>query len=181
MDPIGNKDDPILYMYVGLDPVNRTDPTGLQWSHINGAFQDGAQSIRHPEGWAIVQAHGSEDGTIFGRDGQPIDAAGIMRDLAGRGYRPGTPIILLICNADQNGVNTAYAYETDSDLSQLNHMWAPGAGQTPATFGFQHDGAGRITLTQVNRSDLEWMPTLAEAASYGVPTNLPPSGPSVIM
>ena len=71
-----------------------------------------------------------------------------------------------------NGVNTAYAYETDSDLSQLNHMWAPGAGQTPATFGFQHDGAGRITLTQVNRSDLEWMPTLAEAASYGVPTNL---------
>ena len=51
-------------------------------------------------------------------------------------------------------------------------MWAPGAGQTPATFGFQHDGAGRITLTQVNRSDLEWMPTLAEAASYGVPTNL---------
>ena len=71
-----------------------------------------------------------------------------------------------------NGVNTAYTYETDSDLSQLNHMWAPGAGQTPATFGFQHDGAGRITLTQVNRSDLEWMPTLAEAASYGVPTNL---------
>jgi RHS repeat-associated protein len=71
-----------------------------------------------------------------------------------------------------NGVNTAYAYETDSDLSQLNHVWAPGAGQTPATFGFQHDGAGRITLTQVNRSDLEWMPTLAEAASYGVPTNL---------
>ncbi len=51
-------------------------------------------------------------------------------------------------------------------------MWASGAGQTPATFGFQHDGAGRITLTQVNRSDLEWMPTLAEAASYGVPTNL---------
>lgn len=71
-----------------------------------------------------------------------------------------------------NGVNTSYAYETDSDLSQLNHVWASGAGQTPATFGFQHDGAGRITLTQVNRPDLEWMPTLAEAASYGVPTNL---------
>ncbi|MBX9802004.1 MAG: hypothetical protein K2Y04_04475 [Caulobacteraceae bacterium] len=71
-----------------------------------------------------------------------------------------------------NGVNTSYAYETDSDLSQINHAWASGAGQTPATFGFQHDGAGRITLTQVNRPDLEWMPTAAEAASYGVPTNL---------
>lgn len=27
-DPIGTKDDPNLYMYVGLDPVNATDPTG---------------------------------------------------------------------------------------------------------------------------------------------------------
>lgn len=71
-----------------------------------------------------------------------------------------------------NGVNTSYAYETDSDLASLSHAWASGAGQTPATFGFQHDGAGRITLTQVNRPDLEWMPTLAEAATYGVPSNL---------
>ena len=69
-------------------------------------------------------------------------------------------------------MNTTYAYETDSDLASLSHAWAPGAGQTPATFGFQHDAGGRITLTQVNRPDLEWMPTLAEAASYGVPTNL---------
>lgn len=29
MDPIGTKDDPNLYVYVGLDPVNATDPTGL--------------------------------------------------------------------------------------------------------------------------------------------------------
>jgi len=30
MDPIGTKDDPNLYLYVGLDPVNATDPTGEQ-------------------------------------------------------------------------------------------------------------------------------------------------------
>lgn len=28
-DPIGTRDDPNLYMYVGLDPVNMVDPTGL--------------------------------------------------------------------------------------------------------------------------------------------------------
>jgi RHS repeat-associated protein len=28
MDPVGTKDDPNLYLYVGLDPVNATDPTG---------------------------------------------------------------------------------------------------------------------------------------------------------
>ncbi len=29
-DPIGTKDDPNLYMYVGLDPLNGTDPTGKE-------------------------------------------------------------------------------------------------------------------------------------------------------
>lgn len=29
-DPIGTKDDPNLYLYVGSDPVNNTDPTGMQ-------------------------------------------------------------------------------------------------------------------------------------------------------
>ncbi len=29
-DPIGTKDDPNLYLYVGADPVNHTDPTGRE-------------------------------------------------------------------------------------------------------------------------------------------------------
>lgn len=29
-DPLGSKDDPNLYMYVGSDPVNYTDPSGLE-------------------------------------------------------------------------------------------------------------------------------------------------------
>ncbi|TPW05953.1 MAG: RHS Repeat family [bacterium] len=64
-----------------------------------------------------------------------------------------------------NGVNTAYGYEPDSDLGQINHAWAPSAGQTAAVYGFQHDAAGRIP-------DLEWAPGLNYAQTYGAPTNL---------
>ena len=71
-----------------------------------------------------------------------------------------------------NGVNTTWAYETDSDLSQINTAWAPSAGQTAAVFGLQHDPAGRITGLSISRPDLEWAPTLAYAQTYGVPTNL---------
>ena len=71
-----------------------------------------------------------------------------------------------------NGVNTAWTYENDSDLSQINHAWAPSAGETPAIFGFQHDAAGRITGLNINRADLEWSPSTTYAQTYGVPTNL---------
>ena len=71
-----------------------------------------------------------------------------------------------------NGVNTAYSYELDSDLGQINHAWAPSAGQTAAVYGFQHDAAGRITGLSINRPDLEWAPGLNYAQTYGAPTNL---------
>lgn len=71
-----------------------------------------------------------------------------------------------------NGVNTTYAYETDSDVGQINHAWAPSAGQTAAIYGFQHDPAGRVVGLSINRPDLEWAPTLAYAQTYGAPSNL---------
>ena len=71
-----------------------------------------------------------------------------------------------------NGVNTAYSYELDSDLGEINHAWAPSAGQTAAIYGVQHDPAGRITGLSINRPDLEWSPGLNYAQTYGVPTNL---------
>lgn len=35
-DPIGTKDDPNLYLYVGADPVNHTDPTGMSADPVCG-------------------------------------------------------------------------------------------------------------------------------------------------
>ncbi|WP_168196763.1 RHS repeat-associated core domain-containing protein [Brevundimonas sp. M20] len=40
MDPIGTKDDPNLYIYVGLDPTNATDPTGRQLAAIGRAIRN---------------------------------------------------------------------------------------------------------------------------------------------
>jgi RHS repeat-associated protein len=55
-DPIGTKDDPNLYFYVGGDPVNATDPTGMQ-SYLppgSGATPEQSNAIvdwalEHPE------------------------------------------------------------------------------------------------------------------------------------
>lgn len=38
-DPIGTNDDPNLYGYVGLDPLNGTDPTGTECEKPNGICQ----------------------------------------------------------------------------------------------------------------------------------------------
>lgn len=39
-DPVGTKDDPNLYMYVGLDPVNKTDPTGMEAWRLYRTFDE---------------------------------------------------------------------------------------------------------------------------------------------
>jgi RHS repeat-associated protein len=75
-DPIGTKDDPNLYMYVGLDPANATDPTGedtlkvydpnqaIGLGHVAAAHvaSNGAVTFGNLTGDGRVQSNGEIEG-----------------------------------------------------------------------------------------------------------------------
>lgn len=108
-DPIGTKEDPSLYMYVGLDPVNETDPTGKCPNCITGAigaglgaitgggWEAGAQLLEHGRisDWNRVGATavgGAVAGGVLGATGQPTlagIAGGAATELADGAIRNG--------------------------------------------------------------------------------------------
>lgn len=71
-----------------------------------------------------------------------------------------------------SGANTIYAYKPDNDLLSLAHNWNASANQTAAGWTYVRDAAGRITEMEVSRLDLEWLPTMAYAKTYGPANNL---------
>jgi RHS repeat-associated protein len=108
-DPIGYKDGINWYDYVDGDPVNRTDPSGLQTAVLFNsadAASKGSLNYRVLNGFAVIAAHGGSDGSIVDETNQVIDAAAILARL-GTDYKKGTPIILLSCNSARNGAATA--------------------------------------------------------------------------
>jgi len=107
-DPIGTKDDPNLYMYVGLNPGNGTDPSGLtdvdystKYDHPN--IQDAGTYFDLP-GVTTMFAHGPPISAQTG-DGQfaPIptsDVVGALRRAGGAGE----PILIGACRCGSNAI-----------------------------------------------------------------------------
>jgi len=66
-DPIGSGDDLDLYAYTGDDPVNRSDPTGMQASDITEVT---VIRRRCPEGWTCLRGDDVER-VLGNREQQP--------------------------------------------------------------------------------------------------------------
>jgi RHS repeat-associated protein len=102
-DPIGTKDDPNLYMYVGLDPVNRIDPTGARAcpptcpltqifvgggadACCTGITRDYAEQWQrqYPDRQIIYRSQ--TDGEIISGDIEAAQDAGFAVDVIGHSY-----------------------------------------------------------------------------------------------
>ena len=99
MDPIKfDAGDPNIFRYVGNDPVNWTDPSGLQY------FQSGSYEKNDPQGWQkqIQEAYGEDNATAQKRK---TDGSNIIK-----GYDKATKKWMLLITVPLKGAKNAEDY-----------------------------------------------------------------------
>ena len=101
-----------LYRYCHNDPIDGSDPDGL----VNLSYTplDQTEAIKweksyNPAGHFSIAGHADENGNILGANGKVITIQQMMRDMFVKGYKPGTPIIEVVCNSGKGGENSQAA------------------------------------------------------------------------
>lgn len=69
------------------------------------------------------------------------------------------------------GASTSYAYEPDGDLSSLIHGFVAGGAVPSAGFAYMYDASGKVTLTGIDQTQLEWSQP-AGSIAYGAANGL---------
>lgn len=75
-DPVGSKDDLDLYAYVGGDPINRNDPTGLM--QLDSIFDTGTEVSRKPGGMDYKPSESASAGTPAVKGGGRVGLGGLV-------------------------------------------------------------------------------------------------------
>lgn len=118
-DATGYRDDMDMYTYVGNNPMNRTDPSGLSDLNLfnNETREFSTFEQFNPKGWYSVTSHGGvspgyeHNGFIQDQRLSHSNASKMMNygaDAAyklftANGYVKGTPIIVTGCNTERYG------------------------------------------------------------------------------
>lgn len=121
-DPVGYKDDIDLYTYVGNDPTNRIDPSGL--SNLNlfnptrsegddYLWQAASQWPANDRGNYTISGHGTEDSKYVGGYTHGELADKIRADK--QNYSPGKQVFLDACDAGKGGKDS-FAQKLANDL-----------------------------------------------------------------